>query len=133
MTIGTTPLRTIDEARAACQELADLQQHYVVKGSPEADRRDLLRLLIAAFGTEQARAFKGDPIDLIQLHMTSCKLKQADLAHLIGSRSRASELLHRRRRMTMDQIHVLHIEWRLPIEVLIRPYEVGYESTKWRE
>lgn len=48
-------------------------------------------------------------------------LKQADLARLLGSRSRASEILTRKRPLTMKQAWTLHEQWHIPAEVLLRP------------
>jgi HTH-type transcriptional regulator/antitoxin HigA len=49
---------------------------------------------------------------------------QADLATLFGSRSRASEILNRKRALTLEMIHKLHEEWKIPAELLIRPYKL---------
>jgi HTH-type transcriptional regulator/antitoxin HigA len=51
-------------------------------------------------------------------------LKQADLARLLGSRSRASEIMNRRRLLTMEQARKLNAEWRIPADVLLRPYRI---------
>ena len=48
--------------------------------------------------------------------------RQADLARLLGSRSRASEILNRKRALTIDMAWRLHKEWKIPAEVLIVPY-----------
>src|SRR6266566_3434883 len=49
---------------------------------------------------------------------------QAELAELLGSRSRASEILNRRRALTVEMIHRLNAEWKIPAELLIRPYRL---------
>jgi HTH-type transcriptional regulator/antitoxin HigA len=49
-------------------------------------------------------------------------LKPSDLAALLGSKARASEILNRRRHLTLEQAWKLHREWRLPTDALIRPY-----------
>jgi HTH-type transcriptional regulator/antitoxin HigA len=49
---------------------------------------------------------------------------QAGLADLLGSRSRASEVLSRRRALTVDMIHKISEAWKLPAELLVRPYTV---------
>jgi HTH-type transcriptional regulator/antitoxin HigA len=49
---------------------------------------------------------------------------QDDLARLLGSRSRASEILNRKRPLTLAMIHKLHNEWKIPAELLIRPYKL---------
>lgn len=54
--------------------------------------------------------------------------KQSDLAELIGSRSRASEFLSRKRRLTVAQIHELHSKWGLPADELVKPYRSTVEE-----
>jgi HTH-type transcriptional regulator/antitoxin HigA len=49
---------------------------------------------------------------------------QAELAELLGSRSRASEVLNRKRALTVEMIHKLNTEWKVPAEILIRPYRL---------
>ena len=49
---------------------------------------------------------------------------QAELAELLGSRSRASEVLNRRRALTVDMIHKLSTGWKIPAELLIKPYRL---------
>jgi len=60
-------------------------------------------------------------IDLIRHFMRNRKMIQADLAHVLGSRSRASELLSGKRKLTMNQAWKIHKAWHLLPEALIRP------------
>src|SRR3546814_19104778 len=53
---------------------------------------------------------------------------QADLAALLGSRSRASEILNRKRALTMDMAQKLNREWGIPAEVLVQPYRLDAAS-----
>ena len=62
-----------------------------------------------------------DPVEAIRIRMEQSGYTQADLAKLLGSRSRASEILARRRSLTMEQAYRLHREWHIPAEALIRP------------
>lgn len=97
-------------------------------GTPGADRRAVLAILVEAYGLDLIRRYRGDAIDFLRQAMSRNGWTQRDLAGLIGSRSRASELLNRRRRLTLDQIRRLHERWGLPLEVLIRPCQVEPES-----
>jgi HTH-type transcriptional regulator / antitoxin HigA len=49
---------------------------------------------------------------------------QADLAELLGSRSRASEVLARRRALTVEMIHKIGGAWKIPADLLVRPYKI---------
>jgi HTH-type transcriptional regulator/antitoxin HigA len=62
-----------------------------------------------------------DPTEAIRYRMETGGYTQADLGRLIGSRQRASEILTRKRRLTMEMAWKLHREWGIPAESLIRP------------
>jgi HTH-type transcriptional regulator/antitoxin HigA len=64
-----------------------------------------------------------DPVDAIKGHMDMAGYTQADLARLLGSRSRASEVLNCQRPLTMEMAWKLSTEWKIPAESLIKPYE----------
>jgi transcriptional regulator with XRE-family HTH domain len=55
---------------------------------------------------------------------------QAELAELLDSRSRASEILSRRRALTVDTIHKISKTWKIPADLLVRPYKI--ERAAWR-
>jgi len=60
-------------------------------------------------------------VDGIRFRMEQAGFGQADLARLLGSRSRASEIMRRKRSLTMEQALKLHEEWHIPAEALLRP------------
>jgi HTH-type transcriptional regulator/antitoxin HigA len=91
-------------------------------GTPEADRFDLLALVVADYERRHWEIEPPDAPDILRAQMESKGLKQSDLAALLGSKSRASEILNRRRHLTLEQAWKLHKEWRLPTTALIRPY-----------
>ena len=66
-----------------------------------------------------------DPISAIHYVMEARGLRQRDLAALIGSQSHASEVLGRRRPLSLAMIRVLVTEWSLPADVLVREYELA--------
>ena len=85
------------------------------------DRFDALAALIEAYEAHHWRIDPPDPVAAIRARMQQAGYTQADLARLLGSRSRASEILARRRGLTMEQAYRLHQEWRIPAEALLRP------------
>jgi HTH-type transcriptional regulator/antitoxin HigA len=93
--------------------------------TPEAARFSVLSTLIAAYEDKRWPIEAPDPIDAIREVMREKSLKPADLGRILGSRSRASELLNRKRGLTMDQAWKLHQEWRIPAEILLRPSAVA--------
>jgi HTH-type transcriptional regulator / antitoxin HigA len=107
--------------------LSEIEQYFVReprRGTAEADRFDVLAALIEAYETKHWPIEPPDPIEAIRYRMEQTGLGQADFARLIGSRSRASEILNRRRLLTMEQAWKLHKEWKIPAEALLRPYRL---------
>ena len=90
-------------------------------GTPEADRFDVLATLIKAYEDKKWPIGAPDSVGTVRETMTLRGFAQADLAALLGSRSRASELLSGQRSITMAQAWKLHTEWGILAEALIQP------------
>jgi len=65
-----------------------------------------------------------DPIDVLRYAIDELGHTQAELAELLGSRSRASEVLSRRRALTVEMIHKIGEAWKIPADLLVRPYRI---------
>ena len=63
-----------------------------------------------------------DPIEAIKFRMEQSGLTQTDLANIVGQKSRASEILNRKRKLSLDMIRQLHKKWHIPTEVLVQAY-----------
>lgn len=121
------PIRTEEEYEAA---LAEIEKYFAAepkKGTAEADRFDLLALLIEAYEEQHHPIGPPHPVEMIRHRMRTAGYTQADLAALLGSRARASEVLARRRRLTLPMIWKLSRAWRIPAEALIEPYRLAGE------
>lgn len=94
-------------------------------GSADSRRFDVLASLIEHYENRVWPIDLPDPVEAIRSRMEQAGYTQADLARVLGSRPRASEVLNRRRPLTKEQAFKLHREWRIPAEVLIQPYPVG--------
>jgi len=120
MTMELRPIHTEADYDAALAEIEQYFDNEPQRGSPEGDRFEILLALIGAY--EQAR-WRIDPpdnaVDAIQAVMEFKRYSQSDLAQLLGSRSRASEILNRKRGLTMEQARLLHEHWHVPAESLI--------------
>ena len=115
------PLRSAAEHKAA---LAEIERYFAREpkpGTPAADRFDLLALVIEDYEKKRWPIEPPDPVDAIRYRMQTGGYTQADLGRLLGSRQRASDLLRRRRRLTMQMAWKLHRAWGIPAEALIRP------------
>ena len=115
------PIRNVTDHLAA---LAEIDRLFEAKpGSEERDRLEVLAILVAAY--EREALGEPDPIDILAFAMVAQGRSQADLAQLLGSRSRASEILNRRRHLSAEMITRLSEAWSLPRELLRTPYAVA--------
>ena len=108
--------------------LKEIERYFDCEPSPgteEADRFDLLALVIADYEAKHWPIESPDPIEAIRARMVQSGYGQKDLADLFGSRSRASEILARKRPLTMEMAWKLNREWGIPAECLIRPYRAS--------
>lgn len=92
------------------------------KNSPNADELELLSFLIEKYEQENSAIDLPDPIEAIKFRMEQLGFKQKDLAKAIGLKSRVSEILNRKRKLTIDMIRKLNTTLGIPTDVLIREY-----------
>ena len=121
-TTGVRPIKTEADYEAALAEVEVLLD--AASDTPEADRLDVLVTLIQAYEAKQFSIPLPDPITAIEYYMESRGLTRRDLEQYIGSRARVSEILNRKRQLTVDMIRRLHAGLGIPAEVLIQPYRL---------
>ncbi len=90
--------------------------------SQYADELELLSLLIEKYEEEKFPIDLPDPIEAIQFRMEQLGYQQKELAQTIGLKSRASEILNRKRKLSLEMIRKLNHSWGIPTDVLIREY-----------
>lgn len=118
------PIRTEADYNWALSEIETYFDTVPDMGTPEADRFDILAALIETYEAKVWPIEAPDPVEAIKATMESKGLSQADLARFLGSRSRASEIINRKRPLTLGMVQKLHSELGLPADVLIQPYHV---------
>lgn len=116
------PIRNDGDYQAALAEIETL--FSAPPGTPEGDRLDVLTTLVEAYEAQHMPIAAPDPIAMIEYIMESRGLTRRDLEPYIGSRARVSEVLNRRRALTLEMIRKLHQGLGAPAEVLIQPYEL---------
>ena len=126
------PIRTEAEYKAALAEIEKFFDDEPKKGTTEADRFDLLALLIEAYEEQRHPIGPPHPVEMIRHRMRTAGYTQADLADLLGSRERASDVLQKKRRLTLPMIWKLSREWKLPAETLIAPYALSGKRPRHR-
>lgn len=117
------PIRTNDDLTAALARIDALWGKE--PGTPEGDELDILVDLVEHYESKHFPVAPMEPIDLLKAHMETTARTQADLAALLGSRPRASEVLNRKRALTVDMIHKLSSEWHIPADCLVKPYHLA--------
>jgi HTH-type transcriptional regulator/antitoxin HigA len=115
------PLRPERDYDAALEEIEAFFESEPRRGTPEADRFDLLALVIEDYERKHWPIDPPDAIGAIRYRMQTAGHTQADLGRLLGSRQRASDILSRKRPLTMRMAWRLHREWGIPAEALIAP------------
>jgi HTH-type transcriptional regulator/antitoxin HigA len=116
------PIRSRADHHRALAEIERLMG--AKRGSPRADRLEVLAALVAAYEVGHDRIDLPEPIAAIEAHMSDRGLGQADLARLLGSRSLASAILNRKRPMSLSVIRKLSSAWDLPTDILVQPYRL---------
>jgi len=92
------------------------------KGTGKGDELEILSILIDKYENEKFPIEMPDPIEAIKFRMEQMGLKQKDLVELVGFKSRVSEILSRKRKLTLDMIRKLHKTLHIPTEVLVQDY-----------
>jgi HTH-type transcriptional regulator/antitoxin HigA len=93
-------------------------------GTPESDEADILGLLIDEYERKHFPIESPDPIEAIKIRMEEMHLKQADLVEELGGKNRVSEILNRKRKLTVDMIRKLTKRLNLSPELLINDYQL---------
>ncbi|MBN1866355.1 transcriptional regulator [Candidatus Sumerlaeota bacterium] len=115
------PIKTEADYQAALREI---ERHFDAQpDTPEGDRLEVLVTLVAAYEEKHYAISLPDPIEAILYHMESRGLARRDLEPYIGSRARVSEVLNRKRPLTMEMIRNLHTGLGISSDILIQPYD----------
>jgi HTH-type transcriptional regulator/antitoxin HigA len=122
------PIKTEADYDAALAEIATLMDAEL--GTAEGDQLDVLVTLVEAYEAKHWRIEPPDPIAAIKLRMEQQGLTRHDLEKVLGSKSRASEVLNRKRPLTLAMIRRLHTRWGIPAESLIQPTLRGKRTKK---
>jgi HTH-type transcriptional regulator/antitoxin HigA len=92
------------------------------KGSPEGDELEILGLLIEKYESMHFPIDLPDPIEAIKFRMEQMGYTQSDLVKIIGLKSRVSEILNKKRKLTLEMIRKIHVALNIPTEILVQAY-----------
>ena len=102
--------------------LAEIDQYFAEQpepGTPDGDRFDVLADLIEAYENRNWPIAATTPVETLCAFMEMRNFQQSDLAALLGSKSRASEILSGERRLSLEMIRRLSSSWHIPADALI--------------
>jgi HTH-type transcriptional regulator / antitoxin HigA len=117
------PVKTEADYRAALKRLEEIFD--AKPGTHESDELEILGLLVDDYENKHYPIEAPDPIEAIKIRMEEMNLKQVDLIPEIGGKSRVSEILNRKRRLTVDMIRKLGNRLNLSYNVLIKDYQLS--------
>lgn len=115
-------IKTSHDYEKALVRVAELMQYTHQESSPESDELKLYSLLIKEY--EQANRITPalTPIEAIRSRLDQLGMKESELNKILGFRSRKSEILNGKRKLTLSMIRALHKKLNIPAEVLIGEY-----------
>ena len=114
------PIKTEKDYNQALERLEKIFDAKV--GSSEGDELEVLGILIDQYENEHFPIGMPDPIEAIKFRMEQLGYNQNDLANIVGLKSRASEILNRKRKLSLEMIRQLHERLHIPTDVLIQAY-----------
>ena len=116
------PIKTEADYRAALKRLEEIFDAKL--STPESDELDILGLMVDDYENKYYPIEAPDPIEAIKIRMEEMHLKQVDLVPEIGGKSRVSEILNRKRRLTVEMIRKLATRLNLSANLLIKDYQL---------
>ncbi|WP_336129378.1 helix-turn-helix domain-containing protein [Mesoflavibacter sp. CH_XMU1422-2] len=115
-----SPIRNEKDYQKALDRLEEIFD--AKKGTDEGDELEILSILIDRYENEKFPIGMPDPIEAIKFRMEQMGMKQKDLAEVVGFKSRVSEILSKKRKLTLGMIRKLNSTLHIPTEVLVQDY-----------
>ena len=117
------PIKTEEDYQLALNRLEVIFDAPV--GTEDSDEADILGLMVDEYERKHYPIEAPDPIEAIKIRMEEMQLKQIDLVDAIGGKSRVSEILNRKRKLTVEMIRKLTPRLNLSSELLIKDYQLA--------
>jgi HTH-type transcriptional regulator/antitoxin HigA len=114
------PIRTKKDYEQALDRLEVIFDSK--KGTDKGDELEILGMIIENYENENFPVGFPDPVEAIKFRMEQLGYNQTDLANVVGLKSRASEILNRKRKLSLEMIRQIHDRLNIPTEVLIQAY-----------
>ena len=116
-------LKLIKTAEDYKQALARLEEIFdALPNTKEGDELEITSILIEKYEEKHYKIEFPDPIEAIKSRMEQMGISQTELSSIVGLKSRASEILNRKRKLTLEMIRKINDALKIPLEVLVQPY-----------
>lgn len=116
------PIKSRSQYEDALARTYDLMQKKIKPDSKESDELEVLSILIRTYENEHFPVPKPNPIEAIKFRLDQMNMSEAELSEILGYRSRKSEILSGKRKLSLAMIRKLNEVLRIPAEVLIQAY-----------
>lgn len=116
------PIKTKKEYGAALARVYELMQKDLKAGSKLSDELEVLSILVEAYEKEHYPIPPPHPIEAIKFRLEQMGIDEKELTRILGGRSRKSEILNGRRKLSLNMIRELHKKLSIPAETLIAAY-----------
>src|SRR5208282_2904219 len=129
-----TAINSEVDYKAAIAEIERLIDRAPRTGTEDGDRLNLLALLVQDYEQRQMESQPPDPIEAVKFRMEQMNLTPRDLVPLIGSRSKVSEVLSRKRPLTFSMVRALHKGLGVPAKALLQEqflFDMDEEAVDW--
>jgi HTH-type transcriptional regulator/antitoxin HigA len=120
MIMKIAPIRNENDYQKALGRLETIFD--AKKGTDQGDELEILSILIDRYEIENFPIGMPDPIEAIKFRMEQLGMKQKDLAEVMGFKSRVSEILNKKRKLTLDMIRKLNTTLHIPTDILVQDY-----------
>ena len=117
------PIKSQEDYTATLSQIESLMD--AEPNTPQMDELEVLTTLVEAYEAQHYVIDAPDPIEAIKFRMEQEGLKQKDLVNIVGSKSRVSEILNKKRKLTIEMIRNLHKQLYIPVESLFLDYKTS--------
>ena len=117
------PIKTEEDYNNTLSQIESLMD--AKSNTVQMDELEVLTTLVEAYEEQHYKIDAPDPIEAIKFRMEQEGLKQKDLVSIVGSKSRVSEILNKKRKLTIEMIRNLHKQLHIPIESLFLDYKIN--------
>lgn len=122
------PIKNKKQYKDYLKQAYELMQYDLKANSPQSDKLELLSILIEQYEKENYPIEPPHPIEAILFRLDQLNMKKSELSKILGTRSRTSEILSGKRKLSLAMIRKLNSELNIPAEVLIQEYQIRNAS-----